>query len=74
MDLDKCLKKNGDPCQFFCLQYEFFCGNSMACRREDNSSVRRHSGLEIEKNGENNFWDERRTAKFILHIDSRAFL
>ena len=49
MDLDKCLKKNGDPCQFFCLQYEFFCGNSMACRREDNSSVRRHSGLEIEK-------------------------
>ena len=50
MDLDKCLKKNGDPCQFFCLQYEFFCGNSMACRREDNSSVRRHSGLEIERN------------------------
>ena len=41
VDLDKCLIKNGDPCQFFCLQYEFFCGNSMACRREDKASVLR---------------------------------
>ena len=41
VDLDKCLKRNGDPCQFFSLQYEFFCGNSMACRREDTGSVQR---------------------------------
>ena len=41
MDLDSCLKRRGDPCQFFCLQYEFFCGNSMACRREDKSAVQR---------------------------------
>ena len=39
--MDKCLKQNGDPCQLFCLQYEFFCGNSEACKREDKSSIQR---------------------------------